>query len=136
MRFLSPAFQAPGLLGLGSYVMTYAATAVLADKKTACVQLADTLHLKNTTILSVSHVPANSTVSTAGSCQSSATVSSNLCRVYAQVNTTSTSMTKFEIWLPDEYHGRFITVGNGGLGGCTFSHQLDNFSFDYRFGAM
>jgi hypothetical protein len=110
------------LLGLGIYVTS--ASAADRDHKSACTQLAQSLKLQNTTILSVSYVEANSIVSTAGSCQSNATVSSGLCRVYAQVNTSSTSRTKFEMWLPDEYYGRFITVGNGGINGCTSLLQV------------
>jgi feruloyl esterase len=105
------------VLGLGLYLNS---ATVNQDPKFACAQLSRSLQLQNTTILSVSYVTANSTVSTAGSCQLNATVSSNLCRIYAQVNTSSTSATKFEMWLPDEYYGRFITLGNGGLAGCTF----------------
>jgi feruloyl esterase len=114
------------LAGLGLYVES-AATAN-QDPKFACAQLPRSLQLQNTTILSVSYVTANSTVSTAGSCQSNATISSNLCRIYAQVNTSSTSETKFEMWLPDEYYGRFITLGNGGLGGCTFFNEPSSLS--------
>jgi feruloyl esterase len=110
------------LLGLGLYVAS--TTAVDQTRKSACARLTHNLQLPNTTILSVSYVAANTTVSTAGSCQSNATVSSNLCRIYAQVNTSSTSRTKFEMWLPDEYYGRFITVGNGGINGCMSLHQV------------
>jgi len=41
-----------------------------------------------------------------------------LCRVSGIVNTSSTSSVEFEMWLPDTWYGRVLTVGNGGLGGC------------------
>lgn len=76
------------------------------------------LRLENTTIIGADHVPANSNVTTPGSCQSSAMVTSALCRVQAIVATTSTSSVHFEAWLPDEHFGRFLGLGNGGLNGC------------------
>ena len=78
------------------------------------------LSLENTTILSASYVTAGSNISTPGSCQSSAISTVDVCRVYGVVNTTSDSAVKFEIWLPDIWYGRFLGVGNGGLGGCKF----------------
>ncbi|KAF5336719.1 hypothetical protein D9758_015082 [Tetrapyrgos nigripes] len=95
------------------------------SKEDDCINLKEILHLENTTIISTLYVEANSTVNTAGSCQSRATVTSSICRVYASVNTSSTSATKFEMWLPDEWYGRFLTVGNGGFAGCIDYANLD-----------
>ncbi|KAJ7076583.1 tannase and feruloyl esterase [Mycena belliarum] len=84
-----------------------------------CLTLQHTLHLENTTILNVTHIPAPATVATPGSCQSSATVTSApLCRVQFVINTTSTSAVHAEAWLPDTWFGRFLATGNGGTGGC------------------
>jgi len=44
--------------------------------------------------------------------------SAPLCRVQFRVNTSETSEIKAEAWLPDEWSGRFLALGNGGLGGC------------------
>lgn len=79
----------------------------------------------NTSVSSITHVPANSTVQTAGSCTSEAHVSSDICRVVGQINTTESSRVKFEMWLPlkeeeEGWYGRVLTVGNGGLSGCAF----------------
>jgi feruloyl esterase len=41
-----------------------------------------------------------------------------LCRVSFVVNTTDSSQVKAEAWLPDEWYGRFLAAGNGGLNGC------------------
>ncbi|KAF7366036.1 Carboxylic ester hydrolase [Mycena venus] len=41
-----------------------------------------------------------------------------LCRVQLVINTTSTSAVHAEAWLPDTWFGRFLALGNGGLGGC------------------
>lgn len=76
------------------------------------------LSLENTTILSTSRVAAGSNVSTPGSCQHSAVSTVAVCRVFGMVDTTEDSAVKFEMWLPDTWYGRFLGVGNGGLGGC------------------
>jgi len=40
------------------------------------------------------------------------------CRVYANISTSPTSATLFEVWMPLEtWNGRFLTVGNGGGAG-------------------
>lgn len=78
------------------------------------------LSLTNTTILAAHHLVAGSNITTSGSCQSSAITSVDICRVYGVINTTSDSAVKFELWLPDAWYGRFLGVGNGGLGGCKF----------------
>lgn len=86
-------------------------------KKDPCARLVD-LHLENTTILSAGHVSGPVNVSTPGSCQSQALVSSSLCRVQFVIDTTTTSAVHAEAWLPDIWFGRFLGLGNGGLGGC------------------
>ncbi|THU92729.1 tannase and feruloyl esterase [Dendrothele bispora CBS 962.96] len=96
------------------------------SRRDECYNLKNKLHLENTTIISATYVEPNSTVNTAGSCQSNATVTSSICRVYASVNTSSISSTKFELWLPDKWYGRFLTVGNGGFAGC-----IDYMNTDY-----
>ncbi|GAA5990883.1 hypothetical protein JCM10908_000063 [Rhodotorula pacifica] len=43
------------------------------------------------------------------------------CRFGAYIHTSNTSKVQFEVWLPDEWSGRFSTVGNGGdAGGVNF----------------
>ena len=83
-----------------------------------CLSLKTSLHLVNTTILDVQHITAGTTIATPGSCQSTAPVSSAACRVYAVTNTTNQSAVHWEMWLPNQWFGRFLAVGNGGLGGC------------------
>ncbi|KNZ74678.1 putative feruloyl esterase B-2 [Termitomyces sp. J132] len=41
------------------------------------------------------------------------------------MNTTSTSAVHAEAWLPDTWFGRFLGLGNGGLGGCVDYVNLD-----------
>jgi Tannase and feruloyl esterase len=110
----------PDYLGiLGQSVLSYWTdlTVPAAVHHVACNGLT-ALSLENTTILGATHISAGSSISTLGSCQSIATSSVEACRVYGVISTTSESSVKFEIWLPDTWYGRFLTVGNGGLGGC------------------
>ncbi|KAF7342770.1 Carboxylic ester hydrolase [Mycena sanguinolenta] len=91
-----------------------------------CQALKKTLQLENTTILDVAYVAAPTNVSTAGSCQSSASVTAApLCRVYFVINTTATSAVHAEAWLPDTWYGRFLGLGNGALNGCIDYVDLD-----------
>ncbi|KAJ7202625.1 tannase and feruloyl esterase [Mycena pura] len=97
-----------------------------SDPSQKCLALKSGLHLENTTILDVSYIPDPTNVTTPGSCQSSAPVTAApLCRVQFVINTTSTSAVHAEAWLPDTWFGRFLALGNGGLGGCVDYIGLD-----------
>ncbi|KAF8057399.1 tannase and feruloyl esterase [Lyophyllum atratum] len=95
------------------------------DHASACAALKNHLRLDNTTILSSTHISGPANISTPGSCQSQALLSSAICRVQFVVNTTSTSAVHAEAWLPDTWFGRFLGLGNGGLGGCIDYSNLD-----------
>ncbi|KAG6908599.1 hypothetical protein DXG01_004002 [Tephrocybe rancida] len=94
----------------------------------ACKALKTRLQLENTTILSAKHLdisqPQN--ITALGTCQTKALASTPMCRVQFVVNTTTTSAVHAEAWLPDTWYGRFLAVGNGGLGGC-----IDYLNLDY-----
>ncbi|KAJ6592093.1 tannase and feruloyl esterase-domain-containing protein [Mycena vulgaris] len=98
----------------------------LADPSIKCLALQHNLHLENTTILNVAYIAAPTNVTTPGICQSSAAVTATpLCHVQFVINTTSTSAVHAEAWLPDTWFGRFLGLGNGGLGGCIDYANLD-----------
>ncbi|KAH6900595.1 tannase and feruloyl esterase [Thelonectria olida] len=46
------------------------------------------------------------------------TVKTDFCRVAMSVTTSPTSNISLEAWLPFNWTGRFLSTGNGGLGGC------------------
>ncbi|KAJ7857345.1 tannase and feruloyl esterase-domain-containing protein [Mycena olivaceomarginata] len=96
---------------------------------TRCLSLKSSLNLENTTIIDVSYVLAGSQVATLGTCDTTANVSVPLCRVQFFTNTTDTSVVHAEAWIPDEYYGRFLGLGNPGLDGCIDYGGLDYGSF-------
>ncbi|KAJ7112031.1 tannase and feruloyl esterase [Mycena crocata] len=111
------------LLFLSTYALAAAGT---AQQKDNCLSFGTDLRIENTTILSAAYITTPSKISTPGICQSSASVTSApLCRVQFVINTTSTSAVHGEAWLPDTWYGRFLGVGNGGLGGCVDYVALD-----------
>lgn len=50
--------------------------------------------------------------------RASQAVSSNLCRIALSIKTTETSNITFEAWFPENWSGRFLATGNGGIDGC------------------
>ncbi|KAI8265991.1 putative feruloyl esterase [Colletotrichum sp. SAR11_239] len=52
-------------------------------------------------------------------------VSVNLCRVVGKVPTSDGSGFWFEAWLPEDWSGRFLATGNGGLGGCIQYYDVE-----------
>ncbi|KAJ6502270.1 tannase and feruloyl esterase [Mycena sanguinolenta] len=96
-----------------------------AEHQAKCLALKSSLNLENTTILDVAYVLGRTTMNNQGSCFDKAHVSSPLCRVQFSTQTSATSAIRAEAWLPDEWHGRFLGLGNGGLGGCIFYNELD-----------
>ncbi|KAJ6548064.1 tannase and feruloyl esterase [Mycena sp. CBHHK59/15] len=92
-----------------------------------CLSLKSNLNfLENTTILDVSYVPGASKLTPLGTCGGTAYANAPLCRVQFVTNTTDSSAIHAEAWLPDNWHGRFLGLGNGGLGGC-----IDYVGLDY-----
>ncbi|KAJ6552983.1 tannase and feruloyl esterase [Mycena capillaripes] len=97
-----------------------------AANSTKCLALQHSLHLENTTILNATYIAAPTIVATPGTCQSTAPVTvAPLCRLQFVINTTSTSAVHAEAWLPDTWFGRFLGLGNSGLGGCIDYSNLD-----------
>ena len=48
-------------------------------------------------------------------------VAVDLCRVGLSIPTSNRSSIAFELWLPEDWSGRFLATGNGGIDGCEFS---------------
>ncbi|OKP11909.1 hypothetical protein PENSUB_2579 [Penicillium subrubescens] len=61
----------------------------------------------------MSNVPA-----VCGSNADSTSSTFEFCRIELNVTTSQKSQIFMEAWLPSNYSGRFLSTGNGGLGGC------------------
>ncbi|VUC25210.1 unnamed protein product [Clonostachys rosea] len=88
----------------------------------SCHETAAKLQLASTTILFTSYHQKGESIplpGTAASCSNTlANITANLCRVVFDTASSSSSSIRMEAWLPDEWNGRFLATGGGGLGGC------------------
>ena len=87
-----------------------------------CRALASYLNIPHGNVSSSSLVTAGTTLQFPNSDQTcnrpSQTVSVDLCRVELTIATSNRSSISMEAWLPANWTGRFLSTGNGGLGGC------------------
>ncbi|KAK3674330.1 Feruloyl esterase [Recurvomyces mirabilis] len=94
------------------------------DAAAACANIAHNFHYANTTVNFATHIPAgtNVTLPSAGTVAQCATpyqvAPVDLCRIAMLVKTSPISNITLEAWLPTNWTGRFLSTGNGGLGGC------------------
>ncbi|KAJ3827173.1 Tannase/feruloyl esterase [Lentinula raphanica] len=78
----------------------------------------------NTTVFFAEVVPAGTNLTfpdqdpSCASTSSSQVVLADMCRVALNVSTSNDSGIIMEAWLPKNWTGRFLSTGNGGLGGC------------------
>lgn len=86
-----------------------------------CTSLASLASIPHTVITSAARYPAGSNITTGADATCFKPYQQNsveICRVNGVITTSSASSVKFDMWLPDVWHGRFLVTGNGGLGGC------------------
>ncbi|KAJ7199621.1 tannase and feruloyl esterase [Mycena pura] len=122
VAILSKLLFASGFVG-PNWTTNYGGDATL---RANCLALTSSLSIENTTILDASYLPAPSTIRTSGTCRSTATHTAPLCRVRFHTNTSATSGIDAEAWLPDEWYGRFMGIGNQGMQGCILYDDLDH----------
>jgi len=94
----------------------------LGDFQTKCSSIIPKLKIENATVYFSTFIPAGTNLSlpennsTCG--QTFQLVSVDLCRIALYVSTSKRSGINMEAWLPANWTGRFLSVGNGGLAGC------------------
>ncbi|KAH8110213.1 tannase and feruloyl esterase [Phellopilus nigrolimitatus] len=105
---------------LGPALSVLAPSQFDSDPTAACASFYHdpTLAGLNTTILNATYYENATAVGTLGVCQPTAQISAPLCRVQFIVNTSDVSAITAEAWFPTDWNGRFLGLGNGGLGGC------------------
>ncbi|KAI9362553.1 tannase and feruloyl esterase [Zopfochytrium polystomum] len=111
-----------------------------ADAAAKCASLATTLKIANTTVWFTAVEPAGATITFPDSDPSCATpnevASKALCRVAMFVATSPRSNISLEAWLPlDNWNGRFLSTGNGGLNGC-ISYEDINYGVAHGFASV
>nr|GAT47363.1 predicted protein [Mycena chlorophos] len=91
-----------------------------------CLALKTNFTFENTAILGVSYLPGPSKLAPLGICETGKVRhSAPMCRVQFHTNTSAESGIDAEMWLPDEWNGRFMGLGNRGLTGCIRYDQLE-----------
>ncbi|KAL1695717.1 Tannase/feruloyl esterase [Schizophyllum commune] len=99
------------------------------DFASDCSAFIDKISLDNVTVTSTEFVAAgtNLTVYVPASCGSASyqVVSTDVCRATMNVTTSERSGIRFEAWFPQNYTGRFLSTGNGGIGGCIQYSDID-----------
>ncbi|CBF85532.1 hypothetical protein AN1772.2 [Aspergillus nidulans FGSC A4] len=113
------------VLTVGSAVQS--AVLVQDQFQTRCENFAGKIDLPNVKVNFASYIPGstNLTLDNVPTCDQSQVVSSDICRVAMAVTTSNASEITLEAWFPRDYTGRFLSTGNGGLGGCIQYSDLD-----------
>ncbi|KAH6685883.1 tannase and feruloyl esterase [Plectosphaerella plurivora] len=105
------------------------ATCCFSDQCTGAAELLATQLPNTATIRSSEFIAAGTNLSipsTHPTCAAfSAVMPCNFCRVQMVAETGPSSEVEIEAWLPRNWTGRFLEVGNGGLGGCLSYTDID-----------
>lgn len=134
MKFLSTVFSLASLSGLA-----HSANETFQSR---CANLPSQLQLDNTTVYFSQYVAGGQSISltdTNVTClngpSNQTPVVADVCRVAAYSATSERSGINFEVWLPANWSGRFISHGNGGMSGCIDYSNLA-YSTSYGFAAV
>ena len=87
-----------------------------------CLAFTPELYIANSTRQVLEYVPAGTNLTFPDNdptcARPSQVVSVDLCRVALSIPTSNRSSITFEMWLPVQWSGRFLSTGNGGIDGC------------------
>ncbi|KAF7290313.1 Carboxylic ester hydrolase [Mycena chlorophos] len=102
-----------------------------------CLALKTNFTFENTAILDVAYLSGPSKLAPLGICETGKVRHSvPMCRVQFHTNTSAESGIDAEMWLPDEWNGRFMGLGNRGLTGCIRYDQLEYSSSTLHFATV
>ena len=96
-----------------------------------CLAFEPERYIKDATRNVLQHVPAGANLTfpdndaTCG--RTSQIVSVDLCRMALEIKTSRTSKITFEAWFPEDWSGRLLATGNGGIEGCKCSVDVERF---------
>lgn len=89
-----------------------------------CLSFTPEAYISNSTRQVLEYVPAGTNITFPYddlTCeQPNQVVAADLCRVALSIPTSNRSSITFEIWLPQQWSGRLLGTGNGGLDGCPY----------------
>ena len=92
--------------------------------ESTCASIAENFQYDNTVVNFAEYLSAgtNITLDQSGALATcgrpAQTIPADLCRIAMLVHTSDRSNITLEAWLPTNWTGRFLSVGNGGLSGC------------------
>lgn len=89
-----------------------------------CLSFKPEAHVYNSSRHVLAYVPAGTNLTFPDNdptcARPSQLVAVNLCRVALSIPTSNRSSIVFELWLPENWSGRFLATGSGGIDGCEF----------------
>ncbi|TDZ53658.1 putative feruloyl esterase B-2 [Colletotrichum trifolii] len=108
-------------------IATLAAPA-FATAQADCAALNPKILVANSTVRAQSFVTTDTNLTfpeqNANCRRSSQVVRTNLCRIAMNITTSGRSEVVTEVWLPETWNGRVVTIGGGGLDGCVHYEDL------------
>jgi hypothetical protein len=111
----------PTLLSVSLLALIQAATSASTFEQ-KCLAFRPEKYVDGATRNVLQYVKAGTTLSFAdndATCnRASQAVSADLCRMALEIKTSGTSKIAFEAWFPENWSGRFLATGNGGIDGC------------------
>ncbi|KAH8886604.1 tannase and feruloyl esterase [Thozetella sp. PMI_491] len=113
---------------ISSYLLLAFLQPTRANFLDSCLAFAPTTIVKNAELKEHSFVSSGTNLTfpnhDATCNRPSQIVLADLCRVALHIPTSSRSNVVLELWLPEAWNGRLLTVGNGGLDGCVHYEDL------------
>lgn len=113
-------------LSLGAILIPYLFSTAIAEYsfQSRCLSFTPESYSYNSSRTVLEYVAAGTNLSFADNdptcARPSQLVTVDICRVGLSIPTSNRSSISFELWLPENWSGRFLSTGNGGIDGCRF----------------